>query len=188
MVYVFVIIRCSFSLLLLSCFPSSLLCPPPPPSLPLFPPSLSPVPLLAIPSNLHPFHFSPDSDQPITYINPRKTSHSEKPTSRSLALSSFLPEDPEPRESLSKSTTLPSTRSRGQSSPKHFNRPPNLALPGYPYRPPSPILTSGGQVLGSDHHKHSSSHSASATSKSANTKRSLFRRRAESVDNPRSRH
>ena len=132
-----------------------------------------------------PFQFRPDSDQPITYINPRKTSHSEKPTSRSLALSSFLAEDPEPKESFSKSTTLPSTRSRGQSSPKHFNRPPNLALPGYPYRPPSPILTAGGQVLGSDHHKHQST---SATSKSTNTKRSLFRRRAESVDNPRSRH
>ena len=145
--------ECSFSLVSLFLF---LL--PPTSTLLLPPPS---------PSRLRPTHH---------LHSPRKTSHSEKPTSRSLALSSFLAEDPKQKESLSKSTTLPSTRCREQSSPKHFNRPPNLALPGYPYCPPSPILTAGGQVLGSDHHKHQST---SATSKSTNTKRSLFRRRAD---------
>lgn len=140
---------------------------------------LSPPLSFFTPSLFHP----PDSDQPITYITPRKTSHSEKPTSRSLALSSFLSEDSESKDSFSKSTTLPSNRSKPQSSPKHFNRPPNLTLPGYPYRPPSPILSSGGQVLGSDH-RHSHSQAASPANKSTNTKRGLFRRRAESVDNP----
>lgn len=121
-----------------------------------------------------------DSDQPVTYIN-RKGSmpSSDKLTSRSHAYSSFVTDSDLQKNEFRglKSSTLP-----GHRSPK--TKPPNLGLPGFPYRAPSPILLSGhgtdrpnlpGQV-------------AAAGGKAASTKRSLFRRRAESVDTPRLRN
>lgn len=143
--------------------------------------------IILILSPLPPLPF-PDSDQPITYINPiRKPSHSEKPFGKSHAFSSSVPTADDSdiflKDHRLKSTTLPANRNKGLNSPKHFSRPPNLDLPGYPYRAPSPILVSGH---GNDSHGGgANSHGAWSTGKSSSTKRSLFRRRAESVDTSR---
>lgn len=121
--------------------------------------------------------FGVDSDQPVTYINPtRKTSSPS--ASRSHAISTIVePSDARKQDFHAKSSTLPVNRSKAPPlNPHHsFTRPPNLDLPGYPYRAPSPILTSG------DH--HAGVGGAAASGKSVSSKRSLFRRRAESVDN-----
>ena len=117
-----------------------------------------------------------DSDTPVTFVNPRKASQSssDKSSSRGHTISSIL-DSPDIRrqEGRSKSSTLPSSRSKAPPSPKHLAKMATIDLPGFPYRPPSPILYSGS---------HKNDRQATGGGKSANSKRSLFRRRAESVD------
>ena len=120
------------------------------------------------------FLLSTDSDRPITHIPaPRSFSHSGQDTSRerggaSASLgrshhSAFVGDFNalQIQESKSKSSTLPGSHSREPPSLSHLA--PSYNLPGYPYRPPSP----------------------EPPGKKASQKRSLFRRRAESVDNHR---
>ena len=115
----------------------------------------------------------PDSDRPVTHIPaPRSMSHSgqDHHTSRGGGASvtfgrshhSAFVEDfnaLQIQEPKSKSSTLPGNHSREPPSLSHLA--PSYNLPGYPYRPPSP----------------------EPPGKKASQKRSLFRRRAESVDN-----
>ena len=101
-----------------------------------------------------------DSDRPITHVIPRSKSTSGRGGSVNLGRShhSAVIEDIhtiQVPDSTSKSSTLPGNRSRdAPPSPSH------LAVPGFPYRPPSP----------------------EPPGKKAGHKRSLFRRRAESMD------
>ena len=120
---------------------------------------------------------SPDSDRPITHIPaPRSMSHSgpDHHTSRggggaaSVTIgrshhSAFVEDFNalQIQESKSKSSTLPGNHTR--EPPSHSHLTPSYNLPGFPYRPPSP----------------------EPPGKKASQKRSLFRRRAESVDNHR---
>jgi hypothetical protein len=128
---------------------------------------------LSLPPSL--LSLSLDSDRPITHIPaPRSLSHSghDHHTSRGGAASvtvsrshhSAFVEDfnaLQIQESKSKSSTLPGNHTREPPSLSHLG--PSYNLPGYPYRPPSP----------------------EPPGKKASQKRSLFRRRAESVDNHR---
>ena len=120
---------------------------------------------------------SPDSDRPITHIPaPRSMSHSgpDHHTSRggggaaSVTIgrshhSAFIEDFNalQIQESKSKSSTLPGNHTREPPSVSHLA--PSYNLPGFPYCPPSP----------------------EPPGKKASQKRSLFRRRAESVDNHR---
>ena len=79
------------------------------------------------------------------------------------------------QEAKAKSSTLPGNRSHpSPTSPSHqLSNAAQLGLPGFPYRPPSPILLSkndGGDTA------------VSYPSKPASSKRSIFRKRAGSVD------
>lgn len=120
-------------------------------------------------SSLLPFPAA--SDRPLTYIPaPRSLSQSGRDRhfsggggSINLGRShhSAIVEDVvtvQIPDTKSKSSTLPVSRSKEHSSPSHLAAPPNL--PGFPYRPPSP----------------------DPPGKKASHKRSLFRRRAESMD------
>lgn len=148
-----------FSVYIPLSLPSPSLCLPPflpPPS----PSSLLPLPL--------------DSDRPVTHLPaPRSLSQSgqDHHTGRGGASvtvgrshhSAFVEDFNvlQMQESKSKSSTLPGNHSREPPSLSHLA--PSYNLPGYPYRPPSP----------------------EPPGKKASQKRSLFRRRAESVDNHR---
>lgn len=114
------------------------------------------------------------SDRPLTHVVPRSQSQSGRERhlgGGSVNLgrphhSAFMENSHglQLQESVSKSSTLPGSRSKDPTSPSHLMAaapPHRLGLPGYPYRPPSP--EAGG--------------------KKTSQKRSLFRRRAESVDN-----
>ena len=119
----------------------------------------------------HPSCFFPtDSDRPLTYLPaPRSLSQSGRDQhfggggSVNLGRShrSAVIEDVvtlQIPEAKAKSSTLPGSRSKEHSSPSHLVAP--QSLPGFPYRPPSP----------------------EPPGKKASQKRSLFRRRAESMD------
>ena len=132
------------------------------------------------------FHCAADSDEPVTYINRlKKSSSMDRHTPRPQKYSSYVDYAESSRKM--KSSTLP-TQQRSSNSPNQqlFTRPPNPDLPGFPYRAPSPINGTGevsrqggaSPVVGG----------ASPLGRSANSKRSIFRRRAESVDNYKIRH
>lgn len=127
--------------------------------------------------NLFPIS-SIEPERPLTYITPRSKSQSSSrqlpslPTGGKRAQSSVLDERLMTRqEAKGKSSTLPGNRSHpSPGSPSHhLANATHLGLPGFPYRPPSPVDYSGD-------------HSASNPAKAASSKRSLFRKRAGSVD------
>jgi len=120
--------------------------------------------------------YNADSDEPVTYINRlKKSSSMDRHTPRPQKYS--LSNDSSDFRKL-KSSTLPAHQ-HSSNSPM-FTRPPNPDLPGFPYRAPSPINGSG---------EVSRQGGASPTvGKLGSSKRSLFRRRAESVDNYKIRH
>ncbi len=119
-----------------------------------------------------------ESERPLTFINPRNKSGSRHyPTlpSSKRTQSSFLDDKMTTRMDFkSKSSTLPGNHHSPSSSPHQLA--PNQTLPGYPYRPPSPILLSdpSGDT--------NVTMVPTAKASSSSSKRSLFRRRAESVD------
>ena len=78
------------------------------------------------------------------------------------------------QEAKAKSSTLPGNRSQpSHTSPSHqFTNAAQLGLPGFPYRPPSPILLA----------KNGGDTAVSYPSKPASSKRSIFRKRAGSAD------
>ena len=125
-----------------------------------------------------------DSDKPVTYI-------SRNPSFTGVRSHTFTAEpddsDIDKKVAQTKSLTLPGNdRHKGSDSLKNFSRPPNPNLPGYPYRAPSPIYLADS---GSDQQQSRRGQVAfSSGGKSVGSKRSLFRRRAESVDNSRNRH
>ncbi len=119
-----------------------------------------------------------DSDEPVTYISPtsrlKKSSSMDRHTPRPKIYSSV---DPSGSKKVSKSSTLPSHRSDASSSKMMFTRPPNPDLPGFPYRAPSPVNGSG------EYSRQGGASPVVGGSKAAGSKRSIFRRRADSVDN-----
>lgn len=138
--------------------------------------------------------FRVDSDEPKTYISRlKKSSSMDRQTPRPQGYTTF--ESPESKK-FSKSSTLPAHRSNTNPFPQPpmFTRPPNLDLPGFPYRAPSPIHSPGDMsrqggaspVVGGG--RSPVVGGAAGAGKSASSKRSIFRRRADSVDNAKIRH